>query len=159
MKSIVLTLTFLIGLSAFSSDTPIAVVQGTNVVFVCVADTNRFAPKPGMSNVVITTAELSVITKGWSYSGGEFRDPKGAAISNGNKARIDRAKLIDAAIAELNSMQASGANAVANWASLSAAQKDAAQKKTIQAVIRCSQIIELLLREQRLLLELKEETK
>lgn len=157
MKRLLLFL--LIGLSAVGADTPIAVVRGTNVLYAVIADTNRFVPPVGASNVVITTAELSVISKGWTYSpvnGGEFRDPKGAAISNGIKASIDRAKLIDAAIAELNAMQVSGANAVANWASLSVAQKDAAQKTTIQAGVRCSQIIELLLREQRALLELKE---
>lgn len=162
MKAILLTIALVIGLPAFCADTPVAVVRGTNVLYVAIADTNRFVPPAGASNIVITTAELSVITKGWTYSpvnGGEFRDPKGAAISNGTKARIDRTKLINAAIAELNSMQASGANAVANWASLSAAQKDTAQKQTIQAVVRCSQIIELLLREQRALLELKEEAK
>lgn len=159
MKSILLTIALLVGLPAFCADTPVAVVRGTNVLFVAIADTNRFVPPTGASNVVITTAELDVIQKGWCYVDGEFRDQKGADISNGTKLRIGRARLINTAIAELNAMQVSGANAVANWASLSAAQKDTAQKQTIQAVVRCSQIIELLLREQRALLELKEEAK
>ena len=147
---------FIILLSAISTlaaDTPVAIVRGTNVIGTAIADTNRFVPPAGASNVVISAAEVSVIQKGWRYVNGEFRDSKGMAISNGTKARIDRAKLIDAAIAELNSMQASGANAVANWASLSAAQKDAAQKKAIDAVVTVSKILELLLLEQRALLE------
>ena len=151
---------FLFSLSAIGADTPVAIVKGTNVLGTAIVDTQRFVPPAGTSNVVIAASEVSVIGPGWRYNPatGEFTQPDGKPIANGMKVRIDRAKLIDSAITELNSMQVSGANAAANWASLSAAQKDAAQKQTIQAVIRCSQTIELLLREQRSLLELKETT-
>ena len=158
-------LVLFVGLSASAADGLYAIVKGTNVLAVWQFDATAppkaltNAPYAGSTNVAVTEAEAAVINTGWTYANGEFRDPKGAVISNGTKARIDRTKLIDAAIAELNAMQVGGAKAVANWASLSAAQKDTAQKQTIQAVVRCSQIIELLLREQRALLELKEEAK
>lgn len=157
MRHLIFIISTMLGLSASADLQRFAIVQGTNILYWTQWDTLKPpALKPGTTNVAITEAEASVIQPGWTRVNGEFRDPKGASISNGVKARIDRAKLIDAAIAELNAMQVSGANAVANWASLSAAQKDAAQKQTIQAVVRCSQIIELLLREQRALLEPKE---
>ena len=82
-------------ISAIAADRPIAIVHGTNVVFVCIADTNRFVPKAGMSNIVITTAELDVISKGWSYSGGVFRDKTGAGLPAeivAKKAREEKAK-------------------------------------------------------------------
>ena len=147
---------FLAGFSAFAADTPIAVVRGTNVLFAAIADTNRFTPPAGASNIVITAAEVSVIGKGWRYVAGEFLRPDGSPIAKGDKVRIDRAKLVDAAVAKLNTMQAAGTTAVANWASLTAAQKDIAQKQTIDAVVTVSKILELLLLEQRALLELKE---
>lgn len=105
MKSILLVITLLIGLPALCADTPIAVVRGTNVLFTAIADTNRFVPPAGASNIIISAAEVGVITKGWSYSGGEFRDPKGSPIANGIKTRIDRSKLIDAAIADMVILQ------------------------------------------------------
>lgn len=146
----------LASLSVIAADTPIAVVKGTNVVFTAIADTNRFKPDPGTSVVTISAAEVSVIGKGWSYVAGEFLRPDGSPIAKGDKVRIDRAKLVDAAVAKLNTMQAAGTTAVANWASLTAAQKDIAQKQTIDAVVTVSKILELLLLEQRALLELKE---
>ena len=75
-----IVLLFFVGFSALGVDTPIAVVRGTNVLYTVIADTNRFVPPAGASNIVITTAELSVITKGWSYSGGVFRDSNGAGL-------------------------------------------------------------------------------
>lgn len=160
MRHLLFATVLTLGISASADLQRFAIVQGTNVLHWTQWDTLKPPTlKPGTTNVAITEAEAAVIQPGWTLVNGEFRDPKGAAISNGTKARIDRTKLIDAAIAELNAMQVSGAKAVANWASLSAAQKDTAQKQTIQAVVRCSQIIELLLREQRALLELKEEAK
>ena len=144
------------GLSAIGADIPVAVVRGTNVLGTAVVDTTRFTPPAGASNVVISAAEVSVIGKGWRYVGGEFLRPDGSPIPNGDKTRIDRAKLIGAAVAKLNTMQSAGTTAVANWASLTAAQKDAAQKQTIDAVVTVSKILELLLLEQRALLELKE---
>ena len=159
MKTILFAAVFAFCSSAFADLSIFAIVKGTNVIDVLQYDTSKppaaltNAPYSGATNVSVTADEATVVKAGWKYLNGEFRDPKGAAISNGTKARIDRAKLINAAIAELNAMQVSGANAVANWASLSAAQKDAAQKKTIDAVVTVSKILELLLLEQRALLE------
>ena len=93
-------------ISAIAADTPIAIVHGTNVVFVCIADTNRFVPKAGMSNIVITTAELSVITKGWSYSGGVFRDSNGAGLPASVVAKKDRETKAKAFVAKYNERKA-----------------------------------------------------
>ena len=95
MKAILLTIALVIGLPAFCADTPVAVVRGTNVLYVAIADTNRFVPPAGASNIVITTAELDVISKGWSYSGGVFRDKTGAGLPAeivAKKAREEKAK-------------------------------------------------------------------
>ena len=89
-----------LGISASADLQRFAIVQGTNVLHWTQWDTLKPpALKPGTTNVAITEAEAAVIKPGWTLVNGEFRDPKGAAISNGTKARIDRAKLIDAAIA------------------------------------------------------------
>jgi len=127
MRHLILLLLFA-DLSASAADGIYAIVKGTNVLAVWQFDATKppkaltNAPFAGSTNVAITDSEAAVIKPGWTLVNGEFRDKSGAAISNGTKARIDRAKMIDAAIAVLNSMQASGASAVANLASLSAAQ-------------------------------------
>lgn len=150
------------GLSCGGSDALYAIVKGTNVLAVWQFDPTKppkaltNAPFAGATNIVITDAEQSVIKPGWTYANGEFRDSIGTAISNVTKARIDRAKLIDAAITKLNTMQSAGTTAVANWASLTAVQKDAAQKQTIDSMVTVSRMLELLLLEQRPMFDVKE---
>ena len=106
MKAILLTIALVIGLPAFCADTPVAVVRGTNVLYVAIADTNRFVPPAGASNIVITTAELSVITKGWSYSGGVFRDSNGAGLPASVVAKKDRETKAKAFVAKYNERKA-----------------------------------------------------
>lgn len=162
MKHIVTTAFAALVFTSNAADTPVAVVKGTNVLCAGIIEPLRFDPTKiatGASNVVISASEVSVIGPGWRYNPatGEFTQPDGKPIANGTKARIDRAKLIDSAYVKLQTMQTQGANAVANWASLSASQKDAAQKATIDAAVTMARILELLLLEQRALLEAKDQ--
>ena len=69
-----------VGLSAIGADTPIAVVKGTNVIYAVIADTNRFVPPAGASNIVVSAAEVSVVGKGWRYVSGTFTDPQGNGL-------------------------------------------------------------------------------
>ena len=155
MKYILAFLLLLLVISASAADTPVAVVKGTNVLGTAVIDPARFTPPAGASNVVISAAELSIVRSGWRYVAGEFLKPDGKPIANGERAIINRAKLIESAISDLNDMQTQAANALAGWATLTAGQKDNALKRTIQSLSTASQILELLLKEQRSLLEIK----
>lgn len=143
MKSILLVITLLIGIPAFCADTPIAVVRGTNVLFTAIADTNRFVPPAGASNVVITLPEVGIIQKGWRYDpvNKVFLDPDGKPIANGLAAWLAVAKKIDKVIATCDSIQSQAATADANWA---AADKDKVLRGVMNAVADLSEVIERL---------------
>ena len=89
---------FIILLSAISTlaaDTPVAIVRGTNVIGTAIADTNRFVPPAGASNVVISAVEVDVIGPGWTLVSGVFRDKTGAGLPAeivAKKAREEKAK-------------------------------------------------------------------
>ena len=134
---------FFVGISAIGDDTPIAVVKGTNVLYTTIADTYRFVPPAGASNVVITAEEASIIGNGWRYVRGQFLQPDGSAIVNGTKAKIDRAILIRDTIADFKA-------ALANWDTLTAAQQKAVLK-------RCVQVLTAMLKERPELISAKEE--
>ena len=134
---------FFVGISAIGDDTPIAVVKGTNVLYTTIADTYRFVPPAGASNVVITAEEAGVIAKGWRYVGGVFLKPDGSPIANGDKTRIDRAILIRDTISDFRT-------ALANWDTLTAAQQKAVLK-------RCVQVLVAMLKERPELIAIKEE--
>ena len=134
---------FFVGISAIGDDTPIAVVKGTNVLYTTIADTYRFVPPAGASNVVITAEEASIIGNGWRYVRGQFLQPDGSAIVNGTKAKIDRSILIRDTIADFKA-------ALANWDTLTAAQQKAVLK-------RCVQVLTAMLKERPELISAKEE--
>ena len=134
---------FFVGISAIGDDTPIAVFKGTNVLYTTIADTYRFVPPAGASNVVITAEEASIIGNGWRYVRGQFLQPDGSAIVNGTKAKIDRSILIRDTIADFKA-------ALANWDTLTAAQQKAVLK-------RCVQVLTAMLKERPELISAKEE--
>lgn len=119
------------GLSIPAADGLYAIVKGTNVLAVWQFGAARppraltNAPFAGSTNVPITELEHSTIQKGWTYSGGVFRDPAGKAIANGVKSRVDRQRLLLDTIADLD-------QALDNWDALSAAQQKAVLKRLVQ---------------------------
>lgn len=80
-------------ISALAADTPVAIVKGTNVLGVAIADTNRFVPPAGASNVVVDLPLIGIVQKGWTYSGGVFRNPDRKEIAGADKEKVDRAKI------------------------------------------------------------------
>ena len=124
-----------VGLSAIAADTPVAVVKGTNVVFVTIADLARFSPPASTSNIVITPEAVEIVKPGFHYVGGVFYKEDGTPIANGQKAILDRAKLLNDTIADLDM-------ALSNWDALTAAQQKAVLK-------RLTQVIRILLVERR----------
>ena len=130
-------------ISAIAADTPIAIVKGTNVLGTAIADTNRFVPPAGASNVVISLPEVGIIQKGWRYDpvNKAFLDPDGKPIANGLAAWLAISKKIDKVIATCDSIQSQAATADANWAS---ADKDKVLRGVMNAVADLSEVIERL---------------
>ena len=142
--------TFIIALLASASalaDTNFAVVDGTNVVLSGVCDLSKYTPPVGKTYV--TNGVPYYVAKGWRYVGGVFLQPNGSPAPATNVAVATRLELIQSATADLNEMQTAATSALANWATLTAGQKDAAQKRVIVAVKSISEVLEKLLVEKR----------